>query len=81
MNLKRFFSKKTEKITDDDYKQFEKLFNKISADLNHPISICQGINDGYTIGIYNEKTGDLKIQAMSYDIKNCIKIIKEDLKS
>jgi hypothetical protein len=66
-------------LSDDDFKQFEKLFDKISAHLEHPMSICQGVNDGYSIGVYDIKTGELKTQAMSYNVKNCVNLIKERL--
>ena len=66
-------------LTDDDFKRFEKLFDKISAHLDHPMSMCQGVNDGYSIGVYDIKTGDLKTQAMSYTVKNCVNLIKKRL--
>ena len=88
MNLKKIFTKKYRAkvlvktdvnsiLSDDDFKQFEKLFDKISAHLKHPMSICQGVNDGYNTGVYDMKTGELKAQAMSYKLKNCVNLIKE----
>ena len=91
MNLKKIFTKKDRAkalvktdvrssiLSEDDFKQFEKLFDKISAHLEHPMSICQGINDGYSVGVYDVKTGELKTQAMSYNVKNCVNLIKERL--
>lgn len=91
MNLKKLFTKKDRAkelvktdvsgsiLTDNDFKQFEKLFDKISAHLEHPISMCQGVNEGYSIGVYDIKTGDLKTEVMSYNVKNCVNLIKERL--
>ena len=88
MNLKRIFTKKDRSkalvktvvsssiLSDDELKQFEKLFDKISTHLKHPISICQGVNDGYSIGVFDDKTGELKTQAMSYNLKHCISLIE-----
>lgn len=70
----------TEDITTEEYEIYEKLYCRISAKIGHPISITGGIQDGFSLGVYDEFTGRIIRNITSFSIENCVNKFFEDEK-
>jgi hypothetical protein len=60
-----------EKMTDRDIKLLEKLLEDFQSHVGHPFCIAYPvIQDGFSIGIYSNKTGELIKSESSYDLES-----------
>jgi len=68
----------TEAMTEADFRLLELLLCKLATQLGNKICIIPGhIQDGYHIGVYDRKTGDIKASATSPTIKETVYKLKE----
>jgi hypothetical protein len=59
----------------EEYNQLELLFNKLKTVLGHKCCIVTGPNEGFSIAIYDNETGDLKACETNGSIEECVKQI------
>ena len=66
-------------MTEEEYKQLEKLLDKLQQDIKGKICIIPGyIYDGYHIGVYSHITGKPYKTANGATIKETIEMLKND---
>lgn len=57
----------------EDFKKMEALIDSLRSELGHRCCLINGHHDGYYLGIYDDKTGELLRGEMSHSIEDCVK--------
>lgn len=58
-------------MTQEEFKQLDDLMDKLLNHMKHRCCLIHAPHDGYCIGIYDNKTGNLVDQATSHSIEDC----------
>jgi hypothetical protein len=68
----------TENITTEEYAFLEKIFCRISGKIDAPMSITTAIQEGFSLGVYDEFTGRIIRNITGFSIENCVSKFFED---